>query len=451
MMTKRLPPAGVAREELLRSLRERRRDDADWRHGRIWSLVYHADEGHSAFLAEVYRHFFAENGLSPTAFPSLRKLEAEVVAMLLGLVGARGGEVGSMTSGGSESILLAVKAYRDRWRAEHAGAGTPEMVVPASAHPAFLKAAAYFDLRPVVVPVGADFRADPRAVEAALGESTACIVASAPSYPQGVVDPVAELGRLALAAGVGLHVDACLGGMLLPFLRRLGHPVPGFDFAVPGVTSISVDLHKYGYAAKGASAVLYRDAGLHQHQFFVCADWPGGLYGSPTMAGTRSGGIIAAAWAALMSFGEEGYLRLAGETMELTERLVEGIAAIPGLRLLGRPDMSVLAFSSDAVSVLSVARRLEAGGWRIDRQRDPDAIHMIVTPNHRQAVDPFLEDLARSVAEEREHRGDGDGDGDGEALLYGVTAEVPAGADREAFLRSQMSETYRLRRDADGA
>ena len=449
MRVKRLPPTGIARDQVLRSMLELKKEDADWRNGRTWSLVYHADSDHSDFLAEVYQHFFAENGLSPTAFPSLRRLETEVVSMLLGLVGAGGEEVGSMTSGGSESILLAVKTYRDRWRARNSSSARPEMVVPASAHPAFLKAAAYFDLRPIVVPVGPDFRADPIAVEAALSHATACIVASAPSYPQGVVDPIAELGRIALEAGVGLHVDACLGGMLLPFVRHLGRPVPDFDFSVPGVTSMSVDLHKYGYAAKGASAVLYRDAELHRHQFFVYAEWPGGLYGSPTMAGTRSGGIIAAAWAALTSLGQDGYLRLARETIELTERLIGGIAAIPGLRLLGRPDMSVLAFTADDAGVFGVARRLEERGWRIDRQREPDAIHVIVTPNHRQAVDPFLADLAQSLAEERERPADGDGHG--EALLYGVTAEVPVGADREAFLRSAMSETYSGRREPNGA
>ena len=448
MTPTRLPRAGIPREQLLASMLDRKCDDADWRHGRTWSLVYHADEGHAAFLAEVYRHFFAENGLSPTAFPSLRAFETEVVAMLLGLVGAQGPEVGSMTSGGSESILLAVKTYRDRWRARRSSSAVPEMIVPASAHPAFLKAAAYFDVRPVVVPVGADFRVDPRAVEAALSEDTACVVASAPSYPQGVVDPIADLGQMALEAGVGLHVDACLGGMLLPFLRRLGYAVPGFDLSVPGVTSMSVDLHKYGYAAKGASAVLYRDAELHRHQFFVYADWPGGLYGSPTMAGTRSGGIIAAAWAALCSLGEDGYLRLAAETMDLTKRLIDGICAVPGLRVLGRPDMSVLAFTADS-GVFSLARRLEERGWRIDRQREPDAIHLIVTPNHRQAVDPFLDDLAESVAAELEHPVDVDDHGD--AMLYGVTAEVPLGADKEAFLRSAMSETYSAGRDADGA
>lgn len=435
-----LPKTGAPHAELLSIMAASRDSDADWKQGRTWSLVYHAGEEHSDFLVEAYRQFFAENGLSPTAFPSLRRFEAEVVAMLLGLLGDQDRGVGSMTSGGTESILLAVKTYRDRWRSENPGGGQPQIIVPVSAHPAFLKAAAYFDIEPVLVPLDEDFAADAGRVRSLIGNRTICIVASAPSYPQGIVDPIPELGRIALDAGVGLHVDACLGGMLLPFVRRFGRAVPDFDLTVPGVTSMSVDLHKYGYAAKGASAVLYNDTQLHQHQFFVYSDWPGGLYGSPTMVGTRSGGIIAAAWASLMALGEDGYMRLARTTMELTDQLIEGVVAVPGMRVVGRPSMSVLAFTSDVTDTFAIARRLEADGWRVDRQRNPDAIHMIVTPNHAQAVEPFVSDLRRAVAQELDDPTPAEPRG--EAMLYGVTSEIPVNVDRDQFVKRQMSRAY---------
>jgi len=343
-----------------------------------------------------------------------------------------------MTSGGTESILLALKAYRDCWR-EAKGTGTPEVVLPVSAHLAFLKAAAYFDVHPVLIPVDDQLRADVACTEAAITPRTICLVASAPSYPHGVIDPVAPLGEIAAAAGVGLHVDACLGGMLLPFLHHIGRPTPAFDFSLPGVTSMSVDLHKYGFAAKGASGVLYRDAALQRHQFFAYGGWPGGLYGSPTMAGTRSGGIIAAAWAALMSLGEAGYVALARRTITLTDQLLGGLRAIPGIRVLGDPDMSVLAFTSDVSDIFAIARRMHDRGWRIDRQHSPDAIHLIVTPHHERALRPFLDDLSAVVELEARQPSDTQS---GTVVLYGVTADIPHGSDAEAFIRDQLVRTY---------
>ncbi len=433
-----LPRTGIDRDELLATMKGAKAADTNWREGRSWSLVYHGGDEHEDLLAAVYRLFIAENGLSPTAFPSLRRFEAETVAMLLDLMEAPEGGVGSMTSGGTESILLAVKTYRDRWRAE-GGTGSPEIVLPVSAHPAFLKAASYFDVCPVLIPVDDHLRADVAATEAAIAPRTICVVASAPSYPHGMVDPVAPLGDVAVAAGVGLHVDACLGGMLLPFLRCTGRPTPRFDFSVPGVTSMSVDLHKYGFAPKGASSVLYRDAALQRHQFFAYGGWPGGLYGSPSMAGTRPGGIIAAAWATLMSLGVEGYIALARRTIALTDELLVGLRAIPGIRVLGDPDMSVLAFTSDLGEIFAIARRMHERGWRVDRQRSPDAIHLIVTPNHEQAVRRFLDDLA-AVAEVEAHQPSHTESGS--AVLYGVTAEIPRGSDVEGFIRDELVRTY---------
>lgn len=437
-----IPQKGIDRKSLLEQMSALKANDADWRNGKSWSLVYHGGDEHSRFLKEAYNRYFSENGISPTAFPSLKKFETEVVAMMLTLLGADGNEVGTMTSGGTESILLAVKTYRDWARVHRPEVTRPEMLVPESAHPAFLKAAQYFDVQAVSVPVDRQFRADVTAMAELCNDQTICIIASAPSFPQGVVDPVEPMGAFAATHNVGLHVDACLGGFMLPFLERLGYPVPAFDFKVAGVTSISADLHKYGYAAKGASAVLYRSAALRRFQFFVTTDWPGGIFGSTTMAGTRPGGAIAAAWAALMSLGEEGYLKRAEQTMALTRQLMHGIEAIEGFFIIGRPDMSVFTFASADVDIFAVSDRMLAKGWRLDRQKAPDCLHMIVTPNHAQAVKPFLSDLRKAAAQVR--RTSFSNGQKRHAMLYGVMADVPADGDLQRYLFEHMDDLYQL-------
>jgi sphinganine-1-phosphate aldolase len=264
------------------------------------------------------------------AFPSLRRMETDVVSMCAGILGGDDEVVGSMTSGGTESLFLAMKTYRDQARKERPHITAPEVVLPTTAHPALIKSAHYLGVKVVLVPPGPDFRADVAAMERAITPQTLFLVGSAPAYPHGVVDRITELSDLALSRSLPLHVDACVGGFLLPFVRKLGFPVPPFDFAVPGVTSMSADLHKYGFAAKGASTVMYRTAALRRHQFYVYSGWPGGLFGSATVLGTRPGGAIAAAWASLTALGHEGYLRIAGIIMKTTRAFIDGITAIPG-------------------------------------------------------------------------------------------------------------------------
>ncbi|GAB4535950.1 MAG: aspartate aminotransferase family protein [Anaerolineales bacterium] len=392
------PPAGRSKDDVLDAMRAARAQDVCWQDGRAFSLVYHAGQDVEALSKEAYTMFFSENGLSPMAFPSLRHFEAEVVAMSAALLGGNGQVVGNMTSGGTESILVAVYAAREWARAHRPEITRPEMVLPASAHPAFDKAAHYFGVRAVRVPVADDFRADPAALRAAIGPSTILLVASAPSYPQGVVDPVAEIAALAQAHGLLCHVDACVGGFMLPFVRKLGYPVPPFDFSVPGVTSISADLHKYGYAAKGASVVLYRNRELRRRAYFVHTDWSGGVYASPALGGTRPGGAIAAAWAVMNYLGEEGYLRLAGEVMRTCEVIRNGVQAIPGLKILGQPVMSVMALASDEVDIYAVGDALAARGWHLDRQQFPPSLHLTVHHGHVAVADQFLQDLAACVA-----------------------------------------------------
>jgi glutamate/tyrosine decarboxylase-like PLP-dependent enzyme len=389
----RLPPEKKPPEEVLASMRRARDHDVKWREGKAWCLVYHAGDDIADLLKKAYTLFFSENGLNPMAFPSLKKFEAEVVAMTASLLGGDSQTVGNMTTGGTESLLMAVKTARDWARVHKPEATAPEMILPATAHPAFEKAAHYFSVKPVHIPILPDFRANVVATRAAISPNTILIVGSAPSYPQGVVDPIEDLAEIAQEHNLPCHVDACVGGFMLPFVRKLGYPVPDFGFEVPGVTSISVDLHKYAYAAKGASVILYRDAALRRHQFFVYTDWSGGIYPSPTMTGTRPGGPIAAAWAIMNHLGEEGYLSITDTVMKTVSKLREGVDAIPGIEILGNPAMSILALGSDRLNIYEVGDELTLRGWHMDRQQFPPSLHLTVTHAHTRVADQFLADL----------------------------------------------------------
>lgn len=391
------PEKGRSKQEILAAMEEARREDFDWRHGRIFSTVYPVDQQLYELLKEAFNMFFTENGLNPSVFPSLRRFETEVVAMCAALLGGDEQTVGCMTLGGTESLLLAVKTARDWARENLPGATAPEMVLPASAHPAFDKAAQYFGVRAVRVPVREDLRADVEACRSAISPQTILLVGSAPSYPHGVVDPIAELAGLARERGLLFHTDACVGGFCLPFVRRLGYAVPDFDFSVPGVTSISADLHKYGYAAKPASVILYRDQALRRFQFFATVDWSGGVYASATMAGTKPGGPIAAAWAVIQFLGEQGYLDITEKVMRAVEQIRQGIEAIPGLRVLSNPEMSVMALAADKLNIYEIADEMSLRGWHLDRQQFPASLHLTVNWSHIAVVDEFLHDLAASV------------------------------------------------------
>jgi len=418
----RLPEKGIPREEVLKQMEALHEGDANWKDGRTWSLVYHAGDEHSNFLKAAYTQFFSENGLSPLAFPSLQKFEQEVISMTAKMLGGDDEVTGSMTCGGTESILMAVKAHRHWFRADRPEIKEPEMVLPETAHPAFEKAAHYFDVKSVRIPANDDFLADVKAMEQAINDNTIMMVGSAIQYPQGIVDPITELAEVASKHKIGMHVDACLGGFLLPFVKKLGYPIPDFDFSVPGVTSMSADVHKYGFAAKGASTVMYRNTELRRHQFFVYADWCGGIYASPTMTGTRPAGSIAAAWAAMKAMGEDGYLRNAEQIMNTTKALIDGVNATPGLYVLGKPDMSVFAFASDEVDMFAVADAMEERGWHMDRQPAPPALHIMVALTHAKVVNQFLSDLNESVQYVRENPS---ASSEGSAPMYGMMATAP--------------------------
>ncbi|MFJ2064890.1 pyridoxal phosphate-dependent decarboxylase family protein [Streptomyces sp. DT197] len=405
-------PEPPARPEVLKELAALREADAPTRGGRTFAYVYDpAVEGLDALAADAYRAFADVNALDMTVFPSVARLENDVVARVAAHLGAPGCQ-GTFTSGGTESILLAVKTARDHARATR-GVRAGELVLPATAHAAFHKAAHYLGLTPVTVPVDKDtYRADPAATARALTPDTVLVVASAPSYAHGVLDPVTEIAALAAGAGVLCHVDACVGGWLLPFLRRAGREVPDFGLTVPGVTSLSVDLHKYGYADKGASVVLYRDSALRRHQYFAHADWPGYPVVNPTVQGTKSAGLLAQAWAVLRRLTDDDYTALAARVADAETRLLTGLAALDGLRVLGAPAAGLVAVTAtgpdgapDLSTVLHLADEMRARGWYLQPQLAhgllPPNLHLTLTPATADRVDALLADLTTALATAR--------------------------------------------------
>ena len=428
----KIPAKGSSKVDVLAALEQARDKDAHWKKGRTFSLVYYAGEELLDLLKEASWKYFSENALNPMAFPSLRRFETEIVSMAGELLN-HPHVAGSLTSGGTESILMAVKTARE-WAKKTKGITAPEMILPLSVHPAFQKAAHYFDVKPVHVPVDRSFRVDVDAMKAAIGPNTVLLVGSAPSYPQGVVDPIDRIGALAAERGLLCHVDACVGGFMLPWVEKLGHPIPPFDFRVPGVTSMSADIHKYGYAAKGASVVLYRSRELRRFQFVSYADWPGGLYGSPTATGTRPGGPIAAAWAVMKYLGEDGYLRIAKQSMDMARAIIDGVAKIPGLKILGEPAMSIFSFGSDELDVYALADRMDARGWNMDRQQLPPSLHMMITPAHAANVESLLSDLRACVDEVRATGPSPEGS----AAMYGMMGSLPDRSQVNDFILEFM-------------
>ena len=387
---------------MLAHIEARHTEDIDWRGGRAFSLVYNVDDHeHEELLEQVGVRYLHDNALNPFKYPSVLQMELDVIAMAADLLGTEP-NAGSMTSGGTESIFLAVQVARDHARTVR-GIAEPQLLTPQTAHPAFAKAAKYLDVEHVLVPVGSDGRADPAATERAITEHTGLIVGSAPCYPYGVIDPIEIMAAMAAERGILFHTDACLGGWLLPWWERLGVNVPPWDFRVPGVTSISADIHKYGYTFKGASTVLYRSRDLLQHQFFWYDDWPGGLYASGTAAGTRSAAPIAGAWAAISHLGVDGYMRLAEIVRNTSTKFQTGIAAIEGLRLTHEPDLSLFEFGSDTLDIGAVADVMDDRGWNLDRQQG--GLHLMISPYHARVVDEFLTDLAFAAANHGQSRG----------------------------------------------
>jgi glutamate/tyrosine decarboxylase-like PLP-dependent enzyme len=404
-MIEALPEKGVAGEQVLAELRELRAADLPTHGGRLFAYVYDPALDGLDELAQAAHAISAHvNGLDPTAFPSLLAMENALVAAATGLLGGGPDTVGNVTAGGTESLILAVKAARDS-RPE---LDRPRLVVPSTAHAAFAKAAHYLRVELDTVPVGPDLRADPAAMAAAIHPDTVLVAASAPSYAHGVVDPIPAIAAAAAERGVRLHVDACFGGWVLPYLRQLGAELPAFDFSVAGVTSISVDLHKYAYAPKGVSVLLHRDEALRLPQYFAYADWPGYTMVNPGVPSTRSGGPIAAAVATLRHIGHAGYRELAARTKEAVEVLAGAVSGADGVRLFAPAETTVVCLASavtGGVDLFVLADELAARGWHTQPQmtyRDlPPTIHLTVTAAVASTATRFAPDLTSAIVAAR--------------------------------------------------
>ncbi len=398
-MRKQLPEHGRAHGDVLATLRSFKEGDADWGHGRVPLFVFKADEAVYEMGKSAFFEYFTENALGGRrAFPSVKRMEDEVVEMALSLFSAPDDAQGFMTTGGTESIIQAVQTCRDWSRKQR---GEPRhrgnIVAADSLHPAFDKAARLMDLDIRRTPVTADFRADPAAIEAMIDADTIMIVGSAPCFPYGVIDPIAALSEVAERRGVWLHVDACVGGYVAPFVKMIGREIPDFDFRVSGVKSISADLHKFGFCPKPASTVFYRSGDLAESHPFDFSGWPNGRFMTSTIVGTRPAGGVAAAWAVFNFLGIEGYKQIARDLMAFTDAYKAGISEVAGLKVLGAPHLSIVAYGSDEFDIFRVAEIMSEKGWTPGLVQRPKAIHRMMSMIHQPSLDEYLTDLRAAV------------------------------------------------------
>ncbi|MEH6559400.1 MAG: aspartate aminotransferase family protein [Oceanicoccus sp.] len=392
----KMPEKGTSWEQLAPEMINRGRGDAKWREGKTAVYVFNAGEDVARVQKEAYTMYMSENGLGPAAFPSLRQMEEEVIQMGLGLLHGPESSEGSITSGGTDSITMAVKAARDYARNELGKTGKLNIVAPYSAHPAFDKASIMMDVELRRIPVDSNLLADCDAMAAAIDDSTMMLVGSAPNFPYGLIDPITELGQIAERKNVWLHVDACVGGYIAPFVRMNGVDIPDFDFSVPGVLSMSADLHKYGFCAKGASTVLFRNAELKKHMIFDCKDWPGGRMITPTLAGTRPGGAISAAWAVMNYLGVEGYKDKHLQVTDARAAIETGVKKL-GFKILGTPLLGIIAFEHPDMDVFAIYKQMYDRGWFTSLTTQPKALHLMLSPFHKTVTDVYLRDLAESI------------------------------------------------------
>jgi len=445
-----IPEMGRDRNDILKEMQQiGTAETSKWKNGFVSGAVYHGDDEHIDFLNEVYAIHSQSNPLHHDVWPSSTKYEAEIVAMTAHMLGAKRTSddastdeeiCGAVSSGGTESILLAMKAYRDRARAVKR-IRRPEMIVPSTAHVAFEKAAQYFNIKVIRVPVDHRFRADVEQTRKAITKNTIVIVGSAPSFPHGVIDPIEQLSELARQRNIGFHTDACLGGFVLPWLRKLGYDLPPFDFTLPGVTSISADTHKYGYAPKGTSVILYRGSELRHYQYFKAADWPGGLYFSPTLAGSRPGALSAACWASMVAIGQHGYTQAAQRIMQTASAIKKEIEKMSDLQVMGEP-LWVIAFGSETLDIYRVMDYMTAKGWSLNGLHKPACLHLCVTLRHTQpgVAERFIHDLKEAV----EYVKTNPQTKGGMAPIYGMAATLPVRSVVEDLLERYIDLLYKV-------
>ncbi len=393
------PPTGQSAAAVFSELFERKTADADWQRGRTFNLVYPTGRADvDSVLSEANNAYLFENALNPTRFPSLGTMQTEVLDMVSSLVNAPLSGGAGFSSGGTESILLSVLVSRERGRVER-GITKGNIVFPSSAHPAFAKAAFYTGLEARATPLTPEFTADVAQLFERVDENTVLIVGSAYGFPHGVIDPIEELSSGALERGIPFHSDTCIGSFVLPFMERLGHAIPPFDFRLPGVTQMSCDIHKYGYVTKGASVIVYRDAAWLSHQIFDYDIWPPGRYRNASVAGARAASPVAASWALLTYLGEDGYTEIMRGLLETTRRFREGVTALPGLKILGASIGPLMSFTSERDDIFAIADVMDTRGWHLNRVHNPSGVQMMIAPIHGAHVDEFLADLAHAVAD----------------------------------------------------
>ncbi|MDA8793864.1 aminotransferase class V-fold PLP-dependent enzyme [Bacteriovoracaceae bacterium] len=430
---------------------EIKKDDYNWRRGRTWSLIYYKDESLDQILKQAYLEFFYESTLNPMVFSSAQKMEKFVVNFALEILNGNQlpNSSGLLTSGGTESIIMALKAYRNKarkknkwWRNQN------EIILPESTHVAFEKGAEILGLKVRKAKLKDDYSVDIENVKKLINRRTLILVGSAPQYPHGVIDDISSLSKLALENNIGLHVDCCLGGYFLPWLEKLGIKLPLFDFRLEGVSSISLDNHKFGYSAKGVSTLVYRDIDLMAEQFFITTDWCGGLYASPSFPGTKGIAPMATAYAAIKHLGQKGFIQNAQTLMNKTRELQKIITQNGELEIIGKPVMNVFAVKSNNpnLNVFVLADQLQKKGWHVDRQQKPNSIHFILNPQHLAHIDEFEIDFNQTVEEllmrpdKFNHAAE-----EGNAAIYGLVAKIPKGFNRFAKeeIRKVMKDMYR--------
>ena len=415
--------------------------DTDWLQGKTWSLQYYIDEHHHGVLKEAHQLYFSENYINPFLFKSILKMEKEVVAMVADMLHAPETAVGTMTSGGTESILLAMYTYREWAKKHRPGIKTPEIVAPRTIHPAFDKAAHYFGFVLRKAKVLPTQEADVLEMEKLITKDTLVLLASAPSFAHGVLDPIPAIGQLAEKHGLLFHVDACVGGFMLPWVEKLGRELPEWDFRLPSVTSMSGDLHKFGFGAKGASVVLYRHTGLFEHQIFVNTEYSGGIFATATLLGTRPGGAVAAAWAGMQHLGQAGYLKNAKAMLDATDQLRADLEAIPEIEIIGKPCMNILAFATkkNKPDIYIVADYMEQQGWVVDRQQLPPSVHLTVFPYNIPVIGKYIEDLKAAISWAKANPA---ASGEGNAAMYGLMARIPLRGMVKDNVRKVFLDTY---------
>ena len=438
---KSMPSSGRESQEILSQLDDFKAEDPEYKNGKVWSLVYYIDEAHQEFLKDAYFKYSSENGLNPTAFKSLKKMENDVISATADILNGTEEVCGVVTSGGTESCLMAVKTYRDMAR-DKRGVKKPEMIIPETAHVAWYKASEYFNVKIRQVPLDDNLVPDLKKLKKMINRNTVMILGSAPEYPHGTIDPIEAMGEIAQANNIPLHVDACVGGFILPFMEMNGEDIPKWDYRVPGVTSISADIHKYGYAAKGASTITYRNLDYLRYQMFVQPNWSGGVFASSALLGTRPGGGYAAAWAALQYFGIDGYQQLAAETLQAVNKIKQAIKEIPELEIMGNPQGPLLAYQScdPNVNIFAVGDQMDDKGWKVNKNQKPDGLHAMVTAQHLKVVDEYIADLKEAVATVKANP---DLANQGGAATYGMIAHVPLRGMIKKKVLEMYSDMYR--------